>query len=259
MNGTGLYTFTNLISGTYYASFTIPSGYSFTVPNVGNPATDSNAIPVGGNPRVGTTPPLVIPAGLITNTVDAAMQEPARTLDVLEQVLGEIDAVVAALRDVPGIDAGRLAIGGMSLGGMVTLRRLCDRHGFLAASVEGTCGWLEGMYFPAEHGLAVKPWPVDHPRERVRRLDPRGHLAGWAPIPMLVLHSEADEMVPWEVQRRFVEELRGRYAEGGPELVVKTWATTGAPREHIGFGKFSNDAKNLQTEFFARALGAVQG
>ena len=76
---------------------------------------------------------------------------------------------------------------------------------------------------------------------------------------MLVLHSEADEMVPWEVQRRFVEELRGKYPAGGPELTVKTWATTGAPREHIGFGKFSNDAKNLQTEFFARALGLVQG
>lgn len=191
--------------------------------------------------------------------LDAAMQEPARTLDVMEGMLGELDGAVAALRDVPGIDAARLAIGGMSLGGMVTLRRLCDRHAFLAASVEGTCGWLEGMYFPAEFGLPVKPWPVDHPRERVRRLDPRGHLDGWAPVPMLVLHSEADEMVPWEVQRRFVEELRGKYGIGGAELAVKTWATTGAPREHIGFGKYSNDAKNLQTEFFARALGAAQG
>ena len=81
-NGTGLYTFTNLISGTYYASFTIPSGYSFTVPNVGNPATDSNAIPVGGNPRVGTTPPLVIPAGLITNTVDAGVWTPVTLLSL---------------------------------------------------------------------------------------------------------------------------------------------------------------------------------
>jgi dipeptidyl aminopeptidase/acylaminoacyl peptidase len=188
---------------------------------------------------------------------DAALQEPGATLDVLERMLGELGGVVAALGGVAGIDAARLGIGGMSLGGMVTLRRLCEPHGFAAASVEGTCGWLEGVYFPAEFGMPARAWAVDHPRERVRRLEARSNLAGMSPVPMLVLHSEADEMVSWEAQRRFVEDLRGHYASRGadPGLVrIKTWPETGAPREHIGFGRVSHEAKTLQTEFFAGVL-----
>lgn len=188
--------------------------------------------------------------------LEAAMQEPAQTLNVLEQALGEVNGVVAGMRRIAGIDGSRMAIGGMSLGGMVTLRRLCEPHGFIAASVEGTCGWLTGMYFPKEHGLAVPAWPVDHPREKVKRLDTGEHLDGFRPIPTLVLHSEADEMVPWAVQSKFVEKLRARFGAEADKVSVTTWPTTGAPREHIGFGRFSNDAKNIQTEFFARVLGA---
>ena len=33
-----------------------------------------------------------------------------------------------------------------------------------------------------------------------------------------------------------------------------TWPETGAPYEHAGFGRYSNDAKNGQTEFFSRTL-----
>lgn len=189
--------------------------------------------------------------------LDLSMQQPSRTLDVLERMLGEIDGVVEGTRGVAGIDAARLGIGGMSLGGMVTLRRLCDPHPFKAASVEGTCGWLEGMYFPAEFGFAVRPWIVDHPRERVQRLEAMSHLNAMKPVPMLVLHSEADEMVPWEAQQRYVDALRVHYTANGvdADLVrVKTWLTTGAPREHIGFGTKSNEAKNLQTEFFSESL-----
>lgn len=190
--------------------------------------------------------------------LDAAMQEPARTLDVLEQALSEIDAIVRDIRALPGIDASKLGLGGMSLGGMVTLRRLCDPHPFRAAAVEGTSGWLEGMYFPTDFGLPVRPWPVDHPRPRVQKLEALRNLGGMAPLPLLLLHSEADEMVPWEVQKRFIETLRTHYTSrvADPALIqVQTWPTTGAPREHIGFGRVSNDAKNLQTDFFAKSLG----
>ena len=85
------------------------------------------------------------------------------------------------------------------------------------------------------------------------------HLEGWGPIPLLALHSEADRLIPVSTMRRFVERLRERYAAAGadPGLVeLKTWPSTGAPDEHIGFGRVSNDAKNLQTEFFRRTLQA---
>lgn len=186
------------------------------------------------------------------------MQESRATLEVMEKALGEIDPIIASL-DGSLFDKSRLGIGGMSLGGMITLRALCEPRPipFKAAAVEATCGWLTGMYFPAEHGLSVPPWPIDHPRPRAESLDPAMHLSGFTPLPLLALHSETDAMVPWEVQRLFLEKLRDHYKAMGadPSLIeVKTWPKTGAPREHIGFGIFSNDAKNNQTEFFARTL-----
>ncbi len=192
---------------------------------------------------------------------EPVLQESRATLEVIERALGEIDPVIASL-DRGLFDTQRLGIGGMSLGGMITLRTLCEPRvqPFKAAAVEGTCGWLSGMYFPVEHGLGVAPWPIDHPRARVELLDPAQHLATFAPLPLLAMHSETDEMVPWEVQRRFLEKLRAHYAARGanPSFIeVKTWPRTGAPREHIGFGTFSNDAKNIQTEFFARTLSLV--
>lgn len=191
------------------------------------------------------------------------LHEPARTLDVMTRMLGEIGGVAGSLRDRHGelFDTQRLGIGGMSLGGMVTLRTLCDPHPvgmpWRCAAVEGCTGWLAGMYFPREHGLSIPPWPVDHPRDRVSALDPAEHLDGLAPLPLLDLHSKADAMVPFEPQRRFIDRLRAHYAARGadPGLVrLVTWDATGAPHEHLGFGRFSNDAKNLQTEFFVEHL-----
>lgn len=183
---------------------------------------------------------------------------PRRTMDVLEGVLGEINAVLEALRtidDAHALDLSRLGIGGMSAGGMAALRRLCEPHTFRCAAVEGTTGWLEGLYFP-EDGRGG-PWDVEHARDRVRAMDPMRHLAGFAPLPLLALHSEADQIVPWPTQRAFLDRLRGHYADRGadPSLIqVRTWASTGAPSEHAGFGSVSNDAKNAQTEFLARWL-----
>lgn len=184
------------------------------------------------------------------------LQSPARTLEVLSQMVAEIDAVIEALADpawAGAFDLDRMAIGGMSAGGMAALRRLCDPHPFVCASVEGTTGNLSALYHPD----ADRPWPVTHPPERIAPLDPLQHLSGWRPIPLLALHSEADRVVPIAGARGFIDGLRARYAAAGadPSLVeLMTWPTTGAPEEHAGFGRVSNDAKNAQTEFFRRHL-----
>lgn len=191
------------------------------------------------------------------------LQEPGASLDVMATALAELPSVLESLAgpEYRGVfDLSRVALGGMSLGGMITLRRLCDPHPFTCSAVEATCGWLGGLYFPADHGLAsTARWPVEHDGARVRPLDPWEHLSAFAPIPLLALHTEADALVPVAPQREFVRRLRERYAAAGaaPDLVeFTTWPRTGAPQEHIGFGKFSNDAKNLQTSFLARHLGA---
>jgi dienelactone hydrolase len=183
--------------------------------------------------------------------------DPERTPAVVEQMVGEIDGVLLSLRERhPRLDLTRAAIGGMSAGGMATLRRLCDPHPFVAAAIEGTTGDLTGLYFP--HTAHGKDWPVSHDRASVERIDTARHLAGFRPIPLLALHNEGDALVPVGVQRAFLDRLRDHYrAEGAdPDLVrLHTFAETGAPQEHAGFGRFGNEAKNLQVEFLTGVLG----
>lgn len=187
---------------------------------------------------------------------DADLQRPERSLDVVAQMTGEIDRVTDALasREFGGVlDIERVGIGGMSAGGMATLRRLCDGHDFVCAAVESTTGWLAGLYLPANG--APPPWGVGQHPEQVESLDASRHLEGFRPIPLLALHATTDTVVPYAVQAEFLRKLRSHYASLGADPAIiseRTWAHTGAPYEHSGFGRYSNEAKNEQTEFLAR-------
>lgn len=180
------------------------------------------------------------------------------TVSVVTDMVGEIDRVVDALADPAYgdvFDFARMGIGGMSAGGMAALRRLCDGHDFACAAVECTTGCLTDLYFPP--GGGPPPWGVPQDRAAVRAIDPSAHLAGFAPIPILMLHAETDRIVPVGLQRQFADLLRARYkAEGAsPDLIeLRTWSDTGAPDEHSGFGKFGAPAKDAQVEFLTRVL-----
>lgn len=190
--------------------------------------------------------------------LDHRAADPLASLDVLTQAITEVDQVVESLADPIWqnvFDLDRLGLGGMSMGGMVTLRRLCDPHPFLAAAVEATTGDLTGLYRPD----GPRPWGASYPLERIAPLDPQRHLASFRPIPLLALHTEADRIVPVGLQRGFLAALRNHYVSKGadPDLIrLHTWPETGAPEEHSGFGRAGNDAKNLQTEFLVKALKA---
>ena len=185
---------------------------------------------------------------------EQALQKPDSTVELLTRAQPEVDVAIDAL--VNGLhaemfDPGRLGIGGISAGGMVSLRRLCDPHRFRCAAVEATTGWLEGLYFPDDQ--TQRRWPVEHGRDAVAAIDPAQHLDGFKPIPLLALHSERDELVPFETQRAFIERLRGHYrARHADEGLIRfiTWPQTGAPMEHLGFGRHAHEAKNIQVEFF---------
>ncbi|MFG0325878.1 MAG: alpha/beta hydrolase family protein [Phycisphaerales bacterium JB037] len=190
----------------------------------------------------------------------ARLQSPAGTIDLLTQAVAEIDSITDALAIIDNADAldlSRLGIGGMSAGGMATLRRLCDPHPFRCAAVEATTGWLCELYHPTLPGNPGRPWPVDHPRDRITPVDPMDHLDTFEPIPLLALHSEADQMVPWVGQHAFLDRLADHYRarSADPDLIrIHTWPETGAQAEHVGFGKFAADAKNLQADFLAEHL-----
>lgn len=189
---------------------------------------------------------------------DAALQTAEGTVDMLRLAQPEVDVAIGALLEGEhgGVfDGARLGIGGISAGGMVALRRLCEPHGFSCAAVEATSGWLEGLYFPGDGGQSR--WPVDHAGDAVAEVDPSAHLDGFEPLPVLALHSEADELVPFAVQREFIERLREHYKARGadPALIeLVTWPQTGAPQEHLGFGRHAHEAKNTQVDFFKKHL-----
>lgn len=197
--------------------------------------------------------------------LDEEFHSPKKTLDLLDAAIPEVDHVVEALAApvFNGVfDLDRMAIGGMSAGGMVTLRRLCDPHPFICAAVEGTTGNLAGLYFARKHNEATAAWPVAHDPTRVARLDPMQHLESWRPIPLLALHSQKDEIVPFQTQREFIESLQLHYAASGTDMsaaVLHSWHETGAPQEHAGFGRYGNDAKNMQTDFLVRHLHTDSG
>jgi dienelactone hydrolase len=175
---------------------------------------------------------------------EPARQAPEAALGVIEQMAGEIDAVVAAARANPELDPDRVAIGGMSAGGMATLVRLCRPHRFVAAIGECTTGDLLGE----PRFAATDP-------ERAARLDPATHLDGWREIPCLFLHNRHDEWVACGTMERFVERLRARATD--PATVrLQVYDRTGAPAEHAGFGRHAADAKSRVTAFLEETLRA---
>ncbi len=182
---------------------------------------------------------------------DLSLQAPSSLSDLIAQTVHEIDSVLSALRDGPfgsRIRWDGLALGGMSAGGMVALRRLCDPHPFRCAVAESTAG----DFSAAAGGKAKDRMHV----ASMRGLDPAQNLASWRPIPLLALHSELDEVCPLAGISDFVDALRSRYAEAGASerVVLKTWPSTGAPREHAGFGKRSHEARTLLIEFLGSSL-----
>ena len=68
----GAYLFSRLPAGNYRIAFTAPPGFVFTLPDVGNDATDSDA-----NPTNGLTPCFALATGEVKLTVDAGLVPPS--------------------------------------------------------------------------------------------------------------------------------------------------------------------------------------
>ncbi|MCL4297154.1 MAG: isopeptide-forming domain-containing fimbrial protein, partial [Anaerolineae bacterium] len=72
-DASGLYTFTNVVSGTYSVQFTSPATYTFSAADQGgNDNTDSDA-----NPATGRTTTFTANAGQVITNVDAGLYQPA--------------------------------------------------------------------------------------------------------------------------------------------------------------------------------------
>lgn len=175
---------------------------------------------------------------------DKALQSGTMTPAMLMQMVEEIDGIVQSLASQGRFDMTRIGIGGMSAGGMAALARLCRSHAFRCASVEATTGAWRLHFADAVHHQFSSILDA---------LDPIDHLDGWREIPLQVIHATGDQMVSHSSQVRFVEALRQRYRDPA-HLEWIEFTDTGAPGEHIGFGRFSAEAKDRQRVFLTKWL-----
>lgn len=175
---------------------------------------------------------------------EQGLHEPGRILEVIEQMVDELDPVLADLAAMGRFDFERLGIGGISAGGIVSLVRLTREHPFAATALEATTG---NRAFSSEISF---PDP-----ERLERINVVDHLDDWREIPLLAVHNRLDEWIRVEGQQTFVSALRDHYED--PSLVEfhVYEEPTGAPYEHAGFGRFAADAKSRQVAFLERTLG----
>jgi dienelactone hydrolase len=176
---------------------------------------------------------------------ETAYQQPTHTLDLILKMTDEIDEITEVLAGIGVYDMDRMGIGGMSAGGMATLRRLCSPHRFVCASVEAATG---AWRYQQDHDMFL-----GRDEAEIDAADPASNLHGWREIPIQALHGRLDAWVACEGQAAFIEALRRRYDD--PSMIeFITYGETGAPFEHAGFGKHTADAKERQRRFFMKHL-----
>lgn len=173
------------------------------------------------------------------------MQHPSRTLEIIQAVTAEIDDIVEATMAFGVFDDQRMALGGMSAGGMATIARLCRPHPFCCATLEAATGsWRHQVNRPMFEGIS---------REAITDIDPIRTLDRWREIPLQAIHCRRDRWVDWYGQAAFLDALRSHYRQ--PELVEHVlYEQTGAAWEHAGFNRMGSDAKNRQLDFLRRVL-----
>jgi dienelactone hydrolase len=176
--------------------------------------------------------------------LDLRLHEPAHIIEAILETVEEIDAVSEFAAERLGADPTRIAIGGMSAGGMAVIARLCRPHSYAAGVLEATSGNWSELPMAEEVDRATMTL--------IREADPMQHLGSWRPIPLLALHARHDSWIPYEGQRRFLDAVE---AGGPPALVSRvTYDRTGAPGEHAGFGSMSADAKERLAAFLTEVL-----
>ncbi|MDG1137259.1 MAG: prolyl oligopeptidase family serine peptidase [Phycisphaerales bacterium] len=179
---------------------------------------------------------------------DAILQEPSASLAVMQTMASEIDSVMQGLEEHGSFDLQRAGIGGMSVGGMAAIQRLLHPHLFKVAVLEATTGDLQSMKdFPLCEGLDPSI---------LHALNPMDRLDDWHDLPLIAFHSRSDAWIPFAGQERFIEALTLRSNAEPKDNTIEfvSFNKTGAPFEHIGFGRESAFVKEVQVEFIAKHL-----
>jgi pimeloyl-ACP methyl ester carboxylesterase len=172
-------------------------------------------------------------------------QSSNRVLEVVLQMTNEIDSVLEGLADYPGFDLNAGAIGGMSAGGLVAILRLLRPHPFKSAVLEATGGsWTHLRHSPICEALSDEEFHAVNPINRLNK---------WRDIPVIAFHSRHDSWMPFAAESEFIDALKMK-SQNPEHVELVAFDYTGAPDEHMGFGRQTAFVKETQVEFLARHL-----
>ena len=176
---------------------------------------------------------------------DPRLQKVDNVLDLILQMSDEIDGVLEGLDLVGGFELQKAALGGMSAGGLVTITRLLREHQFQATVLEGTGGaWEHLRSTPICSGLSDAEFSARNPMYQ---------LDNWKDIPVKAFHNRHDERIPFSTEEDFIEALQ-RKSKNPEHIELVSFDYSGAPEEHMGFGRESAFVKEVQVEFLAQHL-----
>ena len=170
--------------------------------------------------------------------------DPSATLDIIKQMSSEIDYVFEWVVENTKLDSNRSAVGGMSAGGMAAIDRLVKPHSFKATALEATTGNWEAQ--------SLRPMFSKIPKDVIKSNSPIHNLENWTPLSIIAVHSIKDEWIDYAGQKKFIDKLKE--INLNKEIKFISYDKTGAPYEHIGFGKRSAESKDNQVNFLLNCL-----
>lgn len=151
----------------------------------------------------------------------------------VEQAADEAPALLRWLDRHRDVDASRIAVAGVSMGGY-TAAVVASRHArrLGAAVCIAGCANLRRCFAetdsvgPGRYGPADRALDADT-SDRIDRIDPIGHLDSFAPLPLLLLHGDRDTWNPSATTEEFAAAIHDQYTACPAALRVRIIA--GAP------------------------------
>ncbi|HEX4215117.1 MAG TPA: alpha/beta fold hydrolase [Candidatus Dormibacteraeota bacterium] len=137
----------------------------------------------------------------------------------IEQAGDEAPALLDWLESLEEVDASRIGVAGISMGGFTAAfvaSRLNDR--LRAAVCVAGCGDLRECMARTD-SIGPDGWgPPDRAidgetEKRIERIDPLGHPDRFPPLPLLLLHGSEDTWNPCVTSERFAAALRPQYSD----------------------------------------------
>ncbi|MDE1038024.1 MAG: prolyl oligopeptidase family serine peptidase [Phycisphaerales bacterium] len=166
-------------------------------------------------------------------------------LGIIQQMSAEIQPVLDELEMQGGFDLNRAAIGGMSAGGLTSVYHLCSPHNFKAVILEASGGeWIHLRNSDLLPHLTL---------EELEVVNPMNHLTSWKDVPVIAFHNKHDVRVPFETTSDFIGALKDK-SPNPEDIELVAFERSGAPNEHMGFGRESAFVKEVQVEFLAKHL-----